>query len=84
MDCRLQCGAYCIAPAIRQPFLGMPDGKPAGVACLHLFGNAQCDLYGDPRRPAVCDQFKPEPAVCSESRAEARVLLSAFEQETAG
>ena len=83
MDCRPQCGACCIAPAIRQPFFGMPDGKPAGVACLHLLDNAQCDLYGDPRRPAVCDQFKPEPAVCGESRTEALALLSALEQETA-
>ena len=62
----------------------MPQGKPAGVPCLHLLGNAQCDLYGDPRRPAVCDGFKPEPAVCGQSRSEARTLLNALELETAG
>jgi len=84
MDCRPQCSACCVAPAIRQPFLGMPDGKSAGVACLHLLDNAQCDLYGDPLRPAVCDQFKPELAVCGESSTEALALLSALEQETAG
>jgi len=83
MDCRPQCGASCIAPAIRQSFLGMPQGKPAGEACLHLLDNAQCALYGDPRRPLICEQFKPEPAVCGESRVEALLLMSALEQETA-
>ena len=84
MDCRPQCGACCIAPGIRQPFLGMPQGKPAGVPCLHLLDNAQCDLHGDPRRPAVCDGFKPEPVVCGQSRSEALTLLNALELETAG
>ena len=42
-----------------------------------------CCIYGDSRRPTVCDQFKPEPAVCGESRTEALALLSALEQETA-
>ena len=84
MDSLPKCAACCIAPAIRQPFWGMPDGKPAGLASLHLLDNAQCDLYGDPRRPAVYDQFKPEPAVCGEGRAEALPLLSALGQETAG
>ena len=46
--------------------------------------NAQCDLYGDPRRPAVCDGFKPEPVVCGQSRSEALTLLNALELETAG
>ena len=83
MDCRPQCGACCIAPAIRQPFLGMPQGKPAGVACSHLLDNARCALYGDPHRPEICEQFKPEPAVCGENRIDALALLSALEQETA-
>ena len=83
MDFRPQCDACCIAPAIWQPFWGMPDGKPAGLASSHLLENAQCDLYGDPRRPAVCDQFKPEHAVCGNRRSKALALLSALEQETA-
>lgn len=84
MDCRPQCGACCIAPGIRQPFFGMPQGKPPGVPCLHLLDNAQCDLYDDSRRPAVCDRFKPETAVCGHSRSEALTLLNALELETAG
>ena len=30
MECRLGCGACCIAPGIHEPFAGMPQGKPAG------------------------------------------------------
>jgi hypothetical protein len=61
----------------------MPQGKPAGEACLHLLDNAQCALYGDPRRPLICEQFKPEPAVCGGNRTEALALLVALERETA-
>ena len=83
MDCRPQCGACCIAPATRQPFWDMPDGKPVGLACSQLLDNTQCGFYDDPRRPAVCDQGKPEPAVFGNSRSEALALLSALEQATA-
>jgi Fe-S-cluster containining protein len=31
MNCRLGCGACCIAPSISSPIPGMPQGKPAGV-----------------------------------------------------
>ncbi|MGR5456700.1 YkgJ family cysteine cluster protein, partial [Vibrio alfacsensis] len=30
MDCRLGCGACCIAPSISSPIPGMPNGKPSG------------------------------------------------------
>lgn len=83
MDCRPRCGACCIAPAIIRPFWGMPDGKPAGAVCAHLLSDAQCGLFGDPRRPAVCEQFQPEPFTCGDSRDEALVLLGALERDTA-
>lgn len=75
MECREQCGACCIAPAINQPFYGMPNGKPAGVACVHLDRHFRCDLFGDPRRPGVCASFAPEPEFCGQTREEAMIFM---------
>ncbi|MBT6351699.1 MAG: YkgJ family cysteine cluster protein [Halieaceae bacterium] len=83
MQCRLNCGACCIAPSISIPFWGMPHGKPAGVACVHLSPEASCLLFDDPRRPAVCSSFQPEGAVCGRTREEALHLLGSLELRTA-
>ena len=83
MNCHSHCGACCIAPSIRQPFWGMPAGKPAGVACTHLQTDLSCGLFGDPRRPDVCERFQPEPATCGAHRHEAMALLGALEHQTA-
>lgn len=80
MECREQCGACCIAPAINQPFYGMPQGKPAGVACVHLDRQYRCELFGDSRRPAVCGQFQPEPEFCGENRDEALTIMLLMER----
>ena len=79
MDCRPRCSAS-IAPAIRQPFWGMPDGKPAGkpVYIYWITRSVTCTVS----RPAVCDQFKPKP-LSAVRCPEALALLSALEQETA-
>ena len=82
-ECRPRCGACCIAPAIKQPFWGMPEGKPAGMACVHLSTESKCALFGDPRRPTVCAHFRPDPSVCGDSRAEALNLLTLLEIVTA-
>jgi hypothetical protein len=82
-ECRPLCGACCIAPAIAQPFWGMPEGKPAGMACVHLSTGSKCELFGDPRRPSVCAHFLPEPSVCGDSREEALNLLTLLETRTA-
>lgn len=79
MDCRSGCGACCIAPSIAQAFHGMPGGKPAGMRCAHLTDNMRCSLFGDPRRPPLCDAFAPEPAVCGDSREEALLNISELE-----
>lgn len=79
MECREHCGACCIAPSINGTFYGMPGGKPAGVPCVHLDDEMRCKLFGDSRRPALCEQFKPEPAVCGEARAEALILIAQME-----
>jgi hypothetical protein len=56
----------------------MPDGKPAGVRCIHLTDDYKCALYGDPSRPQVCVDFKPEPEFCGSTREEALRILSSI------
>lgn len=75
MECREGCGACCIAPSINQPFYGMPHGKPAGVPCIHLDRHYRCALFGDARRPPVCQQFEPEPLFCGDSREQAMKFM---------
>lgn len=79
MQCRTGCGACCIAPSIARPFYGMPEGKPAGVRCIHLDGQLRCRLFADPRRPALCDQFRAEPAVCGDTPEQALAILNQLE-----
>ena len=60
----------------------MPAGKPAGVACVHLDAQMRCEIFGDVRRPALCDRFQAEPAHCGSDREEALQLLFVLEQAT--
>jgi hypothetical protein len=53
----------------------MPDGKPAGVRCIHLMDDYKCALFGDPSRPKVCCDYKAEPEFCGSTRAEALRIL---------
>jgi uncharacterized protein len=80
MNCREKCGACCIAPSISSPIPGMPDGKPAGIPCIHLSVDYRCLIYGDPMRPEVCDRFKADAEVCGTNREEAMVLLGDLEK----
>jgi hypothetical protein len=82
MQCRPNCGACCIEPSIRQAFHGMPQGKPAGVACAHLAPDRRCGLFGDPRRPRCCADFEAEPLACGDSREQALVILAEWELST--
>jgi Fe-S-cluster containining protein len=79
MECRVGCGACCIAPSISSPIPGMPDGKPAGVRCIQLSEDNLCNIFGSPDRPAVCSQFKAEDLICGNSRDEALKILSDLE-----
>ncbi len=79
MQCRPDCGACCREISITRPFSGMPRGKPAGVACVHLTSGRQCGLYGDPRRPECCAAFAPDPAICGTSREQAELNLRRLE-----
>lgn len=64
LNCRLGCGACCIAPSISSPIPGMPMGKPAGIRCVQLDDRNLCRLFGADNRPAVCSAFKAEKAFC--------------------
>ncbi|CAA0092617.1 Uncharacterised protein [Halioglobus japonicus] len=83
MQCRAECGACCIAISIRQPFFGMPGGKPAGVACVHLSRDMRCGVFGDARRPALCAAFEPEAEYCGDNQAQATQRLAQLEIQTA-
>ena len=80
MECREHCGACCIAPSISSPIPGMPQGKPGGVACIHLSEDFRCLIYGQRGRPWVCDAFKADAEVCGTSREEALRLLVELEE----
>ena len=80
MDCRKDCGACCIAPSISSPIPGMPDGKPAGVICIHLQDDYSCGIYRE--RPKVCIDFQAEALVCGNNRLEALSILSRLEENS--
>ncbi|HKK43286.1 MAG TPA: YkgJ family cysteine cluster protein [Bacteroidales bacterium] len=80
MKCRPGCGACCIALSISSPIPGMPDGKPAGVRCIHLYDDYSCDIYDSPEKPQVCSNFKPEPEFCGSDREEAMSILSSLSE----
>ena len=76
MDCRIGCGACCVAISISTL------RKPAGVRCVHLTADNKCAVWGTPDYPPVCRDFKAMPEVCGESREEALELLAALEKAT--
>lgn len=82
MQCRMGCGACCIAPSISSAIPGMPQGKAPGIRCIQLDQHNQCRLFGLPERPAVCREFKPTPALCGESAAVALQQLTLLEAMT--
>ena len=59
LDCRIGCGACCIALSISSPILGMPNGKTAGVRCMQLSPDNRCLIYDKPERPTVCLGLRP-------------------------
>lgn len=81
MQCRIGCGACCIAPSISSPIPGMPNGKPAGIPCVQLTNDFKCKLFGRPERPAVCLGFKAEEIICGKNREEAMENLKQLESE---
>lgn len=81
-QCRANCGACCIAPSISSIIPGMPNGKPAGIACIHLNEKFQCQLFDHPSRPLVCGRLKPCHEMCGDNRAQALFYLTQLERLT--
>jgi hypothetical protein len=60
----------------------MPDGKPAGMRCVHLDERERCRIFGQPERPAVCASLRPEPQMCGADRLQAMHFLRGLEAAT--
>lgn len=82
MDCRLGCGACCIAPSISSTIPGMPQGKAAGQRCIQLDEHNLCQLFGLPERPKVCADFGAEEWICGTSDKLALMIISDLEVST--
>lgn len=61
----------------------MPNGKPAGVRCIHLTPDNLCALFGQPERPAVCNSLRASVEMCGSSFREAFDYLEKLERATA-
>lgn len=82
MQCREGCAACCIAPSISSVIPGMPNGKPAGVACVQLDTQLRCKLFADPARPACCSGLQPTNEMCGDNREQALQWLTDLESQT--
>ncbi|UPW19085.1 YkgJ family cysteine cluster protein [Agarivorans sp. TSD2052] len=76
MQCRLGCGACCIAPSITSL------NKPAGERCQHLDADNLCKIFAQPERPKVCSDFKAAHWVCGDTQQQALANLIALENDT--
>ena len=82
MECRVGCGACCIAISISSAIPGMPEGKPAGVRCVQLSADGRCSIFGRPERPEICEAFEADPEICGENSEEALELIRRLEELT--
>jgi hypothetical protein len=60
----------------------MPDGKPAGVRCIHLTQNNLCGIHGSKDYPDVCRKFRPSQAMCGQNKEQAMRNLAKMEMLT--
>jgi len=81
IDCRIGCGACCIALSISSPIPGMPHGKPAGVRCAQLTDDNRCRINAE--RPQVCRRLRPSREMCGKTTQDALRYLAALERATA-
>ena len=82
MECRVGCGACCIASSISSPIPGMPNGKPAGVRCIHLdeANIVNCMVR---RKDLLCVSAFVSKEMCGQSAKEAFDYLTKLEKLTA-
>ncbi|HHA2318437.1 TPA: YkgJ family cysteine cluster protein [Enterobacter ludwigii] len=83
MECRIDCGACCIAPSISSPIPGMPQGKPANTRCIQLSDENLCMIFGSELRPEVCLSLQASNEMCLEDRNAALTYLIQLEALTA-
>ena len=83
MDCRIGCGACCIAISISSPIPGMPDGKPAGVRCVQLTDDNKCQLFGLPSDRPPVPRYAPVRRCAGRLLKEAMVYLTWLEENHA-
>jgi uncharacterized protein len=57
----------------------MPNGKPAGVACVQLDEALRCKLFGKPERPAFCIGLQASAEMCGNAPAQAIKWLAELE-----
>jgi hypothetical protein len=60
----------------------MPQGKPAGVACVQLLPDMRCAIFGRPERPAFCVSLRPTEEMCLSNRDDALAYLIRLESST--
>jgi len=60
----------------------MPNGKPAGVRCIHLDERHYCLLFQSPERPVVCDSFQASADACGDNFVDAMQRLQLLEKLT--
>jgi Fe-S-cluster containining protein len=82
MECRVGCGACCIAASISTPIPGMPQGKPAGVRCIQLDQYNKCKLFGSIERPIICNALKASLEMCGNNEQDAIRYLTTLESLT--
>ena len=82
MECRVGCGACCIAPSISSAIPGMPQGKPAGIRCIQLNEDNKCKIFGQSNRPNVCLGLKASKEMCGTSFEDAIDFITMLEEQT--
>ena len=60
----------------------MPNGKPAGMRCIHLDDENRCMIFGKPERPKFCVSLQPSLEMCGETRERAMIWLTNLEHLT--
>ena len=60
----------------------MPNGKPAGVRCIHLTDDHRCAIFGSPDRPAVCNSLRASVEMCGTTARDAFEYLQQLERLT--
>jgi len=80
--CRKGCGACCIAISISSPLPGLPNGKLAGIRCIHLTDQNVCAIHNQPNFPVVCRNLQPSREMCGSNFDQAMAYLTLLEQQT--